>query len=255
MEDHTTPEIAVSAAQPLRAVLFDLDGTLVDSFQGIAATVDATLAHYGWPPGDRALLQTLIGRPLSDIFALLLANGESPVGVAPRMTAAGSRATGPAFETYVSKYRELYPTLGIPRTPLYPGIGAVLRACVEAHLRLALVTTKRTDVAREVLAAVGIEGLFTAVIGGDGAPFPKPHPAPVLAALEMLNLTPGEAVIVGDTTFDMEMARGAGCRAVGVCWGNHPPESLLASGASALAHRADELVTLLGLTRQVFSSR
>ena len=127
---------------------------------------------------------------------------------------------------YANRYRDLYWTVGVPQTPLFPGVAHLLDDLSAAGLKLAVVTTERADVARHVLEAVGIARHFAAVIGGDSTPHHKPHPAPALAALAAISTAPGDATVVGDTTLDVLMARAAGCRPLAVSWGYGAPESL-----------------------------
>jgi 2-phosphoglycolate phosphatase len=220
-----------AAAEPStapRAVLFDLDGTLVDSFLGIAATVDAVLAGRGAVPCDRTALRGMIGAPLESIFAALV----------PGLLAEGAGE-------HVAEYLRLYPTLGVPASPLFAGVRSTLDACRAAGLRLAVVTTKRTRVAQAVLDACDVAGYFAAVVGADAAPRPKPDAAPARVALERLGVTPGAATVVGDTEFDVGMALAAGCRAVGAGWGYRSPDALRAAGAGAVAGRPEDLLPLL----------
>jgi phosphoglycolate phosphatase len=216
------------------AVLFDLDGTLVDSYLGIAATVDAVLERSGHPPCDRVALRALIGAPLEGIFTTLVP---------------GLNAT--AVSGYVAAYLELFPRLGVPASPLFSGMEATLGACRDAGLRLAVVTSKRHLVAQEVLAACGAGPYFEAVVGADDCPRPKPDPGPALLALERLGLPlpagqrGGRVSVVGDTEFDLGMARAAGCRPIGVGWGYRPPEVLRAAGAVAIAGTPQTLLSLL----------
>jgi phosphoglycolate phosphatase len=210
------------------AVLFDLDGTLVDSFLGIAATVDAVLAGRGAAPCDRATLRGLIGAPLEVIFAALVP-GLPPEG-------AGE---------HVAEYLRRFPDLGVPASPLFAGILPALDACRAAGLRLAVVTTKRTRVARAVLDACDVAAYFDAVVGADAAPRPKPDPAPAHVALARLGVAPGAATVVGDTEFDVGMALAAGCRVVGAGWGYRPPPALYAAGAGVVAGSPADLLPLL----------
>jgi phosphoglycolate phosphatase len=212
---------------PPRAALFDLDGTLVDSFQGIAATVDAVLARNDQPPCDRVLLQGLVGAPIERIF----------------ITVAPSLRTTEAVSQYVS----LYPELGVPRAPVFPGIVHLLEALIAAGVRLAIVTSKRAHLARRLIEVQGIARYFEVVIGADLVSRPKPAPDSVIAALEQLQLPLDRAdiAVVGDAPFDMEMARSAGCLALGVTWGYGSVEALRTAGADTLVDSAASLQALL----------
>jgi phosphoglycolate phosphatase len=213
-----------------RAVLFDLDGTLVDSFPGIAATIDATLAEASIPPADHAAIRRLVGAPLESIFGALV----------PALNEA-------ACLELANRYRALYWSTGVPHTPLFPGMREVLDAGRDNGLELAIVTTKRVDIATHLLEVRGLTQHFRAVVGGDSTPHHKPHPAPAQLALATLGVAPDHAVVVGDTTFDVEMAHAAGCRAVGVTWGYGGAETLRAAGAHHLVADAAALqATLLG---------
>lgn len=205
----------------------------MDSFPGIAATVDAVLTEQGYPPCDRAALRALIGAPLERIFATLVPELDRTPGAVPRAVAA---------------YVERFPHLGVPGSPLFPGLLGVLDACRAAGLPLAVVTTKRTPVAIQVLDACGIAPYFGAVVGADATPRPKPDPEPAYVALQRLGLqrgAAGSATVVGDTEFDVGMARAAGCRSVAVGWGYRPVEALRAAGAGAVAASPSELHALL----------
>lgn len=212
----------------MTAVLFDLDGTLVDSLAGIHATTSAVLEERGQPPLRRAMLRGLVGAPLESIFVTLV----------PGLSVDESLA-------YAARYRELYGTVGVPHTPLFPGIESLLQDLTDARIKLAVVTTKRSDAAVQVLDAARIATHFRAVIGGDSTPHTKPHPAPARAALAALAATPDEASVVGDTTFDIEMARAAGCRPIAVRWGYGSPASLRKAGANLHAGSVDQLRALL----------
>ncbi|HEV2123421.1 MAG TPA: HAD family hydrolase [Chloroflexota bacterium] len=145
------------------------------------------------------------------------------------------------MQTYLS----LYPSIGVPAAPLFPGIKDTLDACRDSGLRLAIVTSKRHFLAQEILRATHIGAYFDVVIGADATAHHKPHPAPALAALERLELPPRAATVVGDATYDMLMARAAGCGAVGVVWGYGEETTLLHAGAEAIAGTPAELTALL----------
>ncbi|HET7770073.1 MAG TPA: HAD family hydrolase, partial [Chloroflexota bacterium] len=162
----------------MSAILFDLDGTLIDSLVGIHATASAVLADRGHPTPDRSALQALVGAPLESIFATLV----------PALDAAASL-------TYANHYREMYWSVGVPHTPLFPGISDLLTELASLGAGLAVVTTKRVDVATHILAALDIARHFRIVIGGDSTPHHKPHPAPALAAVTALSADPQTATV------------------------------------------------------------
>ena len=221
----------------MKAVLFDLDGTLIDSLAGIHATASAVLRERGDAAPERDALQALVGAPLESIFGTLV----------PALDDAGCVA-------YANHYRDLYWTVGVPQTPLFPGVGELPSDPGSSGVGLAVVTTKRADVAAHVLEAAGIARYFRAVIGGDSTPHHKPHPAPALAALEALSVDPVDAAVVGDTTFDVFMARAAGCRPIAVGWGYGSRESLLDAGAEVIAETVAQLRALLLRDRVDFAA-
>jgi phosphoglycolate phosphatase len=212
----------------VRAVLFDLDGTLVDSLQGIHATVCAVLEARGHEPVDLETLRAQVGAPLEVIFGTLV----------PALDEAGRFA-------YAEHYRDLYWTTGVPRTPAFPGIEALLGELADAGVALAVDTTKRRDVALGVLEARDLTHRFPVVIGSDSTPHHKPHPAPALAALSQLAAAPDRAVVVGDTVYDVEMARAAGCRAIAAGWGYGSEDSLRAAGAELIVESIAQLRDVL----------
>ena len=224
----------VAVTLPCRAVLFDLDGTLVDSLPGITAGLNTALTRYGVAPVPAEQVRPLIGAPLERIFATLLA-------------AAGATVAAPPIADLVQVYLGEGAAGVAAGSPLFPGVLEVLDACGRAGVRLAVVTTKRTPMARAVLAANGIGGRFQAVVGADAAPRPKPYPDQALAALAALGVSNDEAAVVGDTDYDVQMALAAGSRAIGVTWGYGGAALLRASGATALATQPQELPPLFGL--------
>lgn len=213
---------------PLRAVAFDLDGTLTDSATGICATVAAVLIEAGHPPPLDADVRAMIGLPLADIF----------LRHAPGMA-------GDDVEMLMTRYRAVYEATVIPSTLLFPRAWSLLRACRAAGLKLALVTAKSTDVAIAVLNRCRVRGLFKSVVGGDRADRPKPYPDLLELAIAELGVEPAETLLVGDGVHDVEMGRLAGARTCGVAWGVHEAGHLHAAGADYVVHSVKELSELI----------
>lgn len=212
----------------IRAVAFDLDGTLADSAPGICTTFATVLAEAGHPLPPMAELAALIGLPLGDIM---------------RRYAPG--ATADDLEALVARYRSIYTTSVVPATLLFPRAWSLLRACRSAGLELAIVTGKTTEVADAVLRRCRIRHLFRSVVGNERAARPKPFPDLMQIALEELAVPASETLLVGDGAHDVEMGHGAGVRTCGVAWGVHEVERLAAAGAHHIVHSMAELRELI----------
>jgi len=212
----------------LRAVAFDLDGTLADSAPGICSTFSTVLTEAGHPLPPMAEVAAMIGLPLGDIM----------VRYAPG-------ATVEDLDLLVARYRSIYSTSVVPATLLFPRAWSLLRACRAAGLELAIVTGKTTDVAEAMLRRCRIRGLFRTVVGNERASRPKPFPDLMHLALDELGVTASETLLVGDGSHDIEMGRDAGVRTCGVAWGVHEVERLLAAGADHVVHSMAELRELI----------
>lgn len=202
------------------AVLFDLDGTLVDSIPLIFRTYRRVFADLGlpWDPGAVA---AQIGIPLRVISRKF----------------AEDRA-----EEFYRLYQQYYHEEHDRLTRLFPGTQDALRALKRHGLRLGLVTSKTAAVTRRTLAFTGLESFMEAVVTVDDVRQPKPEAEPVLKALALLGSAPGRAVYVGDSCHDMLAGRRAGTAVVGVIWGLARREELLACGPDLVVDRWSELL-------------
>lgn len=214
----------------LTLALFDVDGTLVDSQAQIAAAMQRAFEAEGLAPPVRGDVLSIIGLSLPQAMARL----------APRADAAVRMAL-------VERYRAAFVALRADgeTPPLYPGAAELLRAlaCVDTVF-LGVATGKARRGLDHVLAAHSLEGMFHTMQVADDHPS-KPHPSMVERALAETGVAPGDCVMIGDTSFDMEMARAAGVRAVGVAWGYHPVEDLRQAGAETIAGDFGDLGKLL----------
>jgi len=192
--------------RPLRALVFDFDGTLVETIGDLHAGLNRTLADAG--------------------------RGEVNLGDARRMVGDGSRnlvarafaATGPALEEaeldrHLERFLEYYSSDISRLSHPYPGVVETLAELQERGLALGICTNKPERMARLLLEALDLDGVFGAIIGGDTLPQKKPDPTPLLTVLEMLGAAPEEALMVGDATQDQEAARRAGTAVVLVSFG------------------------------------
>jgi phosphoglycolate phosphatase len=216
-----------------RAVLFDLDGTLVDSPRAIVETFTAALTELGRPVPAAAAIRATIGLPLERAFADL--TGEPVADTAPCVRA----------------YLRLFGELILPKAAslLFPGVAAGLAGLRRQGYALAVATSKYHASADALLTAAGIRAEFAVVVGADQVTRPKPDPETGRLILATLGIPARRAVMVGDTTHDILMANAAGMRSVAVTYGVHSgaelrlayPTRLAGSFDGALAHIRDEL--------------
>ena len=202
---------------PLRLVVFDVDGTLVDSQAGILSAMGAAFGRAGLPAPPREAVLGIVGLSLEVAMARLVPD----IGPEDHRRLAGW-------------YREAYAGRRAREdvamtSPLYPGARQALEALHREPSTLLGVATGKSARGLDVLfEAHGLAPFFVTRQVADHHPS-KPHPAKLRAALAETGVDPRDAVMVGDTEYDMEMARAAGVRAIGVSWGYHAPDRL--SGA------------------------
>lgn len=180
---------------PARAVVFDLDGTLVDSLPDLSEALNLALAEQGWPPVPAELVRTSLHDGLEGSVQAALAH----------LAASPDLANGVA-----ERYALLYQARITRRTRAYPGVTAMLARLSVAGVRLGICTNKGEAQARQLLGHLDLAGYFDVVIGADTLSRRKPDPAPLRAAMARLGSVPWRALMVGDSRVDIECARAAG---------------------------------------------
>jgi phosphoglycolate phosphatase len=210
-------------------LIFDLDGTLVDSLPGIAATLNRTLTAHGLPGHSDARVRSFIGDGIRNLILRALS-------ITP------DTAT---LESLLGLYRKDYALSWKSGTTLYPGIGNLLDELQRKGFEMAILSNKVHDFTVEMVLVMFPSVRFAAVIGQrEGIPH-KPHPAGAFQIAHTLGASPDNCVMIGDSTMDIETASQAGMRAIAVTWGYHDRERLLAAGASKLIDSPCELPPLL----------
>ena len=221
----------------LKLAIFDVDGTLVDSQADILASMTAAFAAVGAEPPAREAVLGIVGLSLPQAVATLAAD-RTATEVA-RMV-----------EFYKSTYARLRQANGAASSPLYPGIAGLLDR-LQAHddLLLGIATGKSRRGLDALLDSLGLRRHFVTAQCADDHPS-KPHPSMIRAALAEAGVNAVDAVMIGDTRFDAEMAAAAGVAFIGVPWGYHPATAL--AGAAHVVQDADALeraiLSALGMT-------
>ena len=206
-----------------RLAIFDLDGTLIDSVDDLAASVNHALGVVGLPPRGRAEIRGFVGEGAR----VLLERAVSP----------RAELLEPALAAWWAHYGEHC----LDRTRAYPGIDAVLAGAGRA---LAVHTNKPGALARKILEGLGLRAHLGVVLGGDEAAR-KPDPAGVRMIQARVGAAPEETIFVGDSRIDIATARAAGVRMIAVTWGLSSRADLVRAGATELVDHASELARLV----------
>ena len=210
----------------LRLAVFDLDGTLIDSAGSIVEGIQACWQACGFPDVDPLHVRRVIGLPWDQSMQVLLpGSGERELGLV--------RAY---YDDVVAGRRTPPPR----REPPFAGACETLGTLADAGFLLAIVTSRGSHRVHDILAACGIAERFLTVKTVDHGPG-KPNPYLLLQAMSEAGVSPERTVMVGDTTYDILMARAAGTHGVGVSWGVHEMGELVAAGAHRVVDRFEDI--------------
>lgn len=214
-----------------KLAIFDCDGTLVDSQANICLAMEHAFDVVGMTPPSRHATRRIVGLSLVEAMRVLLPDAEEDL-----------------HREMAERYKSSYLILrnnGLEHEPLYDGIAALLSKMDEGGWLLGVATGKSDRGLERCLDHHGLKSLFVTLQTADRHPS-KPHPAMVYQALADAGTEAANAVVIGDTVYDIHMGRAAGTRTIGVNWGYHRVEELREAGADAIAESMDELEALLG---------
>ena len=209
-----------------RLAVFDCDGTLVDSQHSICSAMTMAFEGEKLVAPDRTTILSVVGLSLPLAIARLLPEAEADFH-------------DHLSESYKRAFQQMRRDNAVSE-PLYPGIAELIRQLDADGWLLGVATGKSDRGLNLCLSHHGIHAHFVTLQTADRHPS-KPHPSMLLTAMADAGAVPETTVMIGDTSYDIDMAQAAGARALGVGWGYHPPADLIAAGAHAVAMDSGEL--------------
>ncbi len=202
--------MGLTRTTPLRGVIIDLDGTLVDTAPDLTFALNGMRAELGLAPQTLASVTRMVGKGSEHLVRSSLV---------PELGDAGANAQLPHA---LNRYLALYRAINGQHSRLYAGVVGGIAQLRAMQLHLACVTNKPRALAIGLLEHFGLARQFEFIVGGDSQPQQKPHPAPLLAGCAGLGTTAGETVAIGDSSNDAQAAHAAGCKVLLVPYGyNH----------------------------------
>lgn len=208
-----------------KAIIFDLDGTLVDTLDDLTDAMNQALTHCGQPGRTREECREMIGRGLPEF-----AKSALPL------------EAGHLKDMLLLKMREVYLQICLNRTKPYDGIREVLSACQKQGIRLGVLSNKAHDLTVRISEHYFGKGTFCQILGQKENIKPKPDPEPIYLLLEKMELKPAEVLYVGDSEVDVQTAHNAGVDCIAAGWGFRSIEVLQQAGAEKIVYSPLELL-------------
>jgi 2-phosphoglycolate phosphatase len=212
----------------LKAVLFDLDGTLIDSEKDIAEAANYTRVHYGLAPVSDSTIATFVGNGVLVLLSKALETKDEA-------------RIQEAHEVFKTHYREHC----ADHTKVFPGIIELLEAFKKRGIKMGVVSNKPQEFTDAILEKLGLTGYFQVAFGPEATVNRKPHPEPLLTALTRMGVSPSEAVMIGDSVVDIEAARAAKVLVGVFTHGYGTRETLSASDPDWLVDSPQEFLEIL----------
>jgi len=211
-----------------KAVLFDMDGTVLDTSGDLTDAVNHCLRHFGMPERSRQEVESFLGNGAARLISLSVPKDTDEKKI---------REIFDYYSNYYSSHCQI-------KTAPYPGIIPLMERLKELGIKQAVISNKQ-DAAVKPLAKLHFPGLLELAVGEGNGVKRKPDPSAVIAAAEQLGLGIEECVYIGDTEVDIETAKNAGMDCIAVSWGFRTVEQLIQAGAGLIVHTAEELLEVL----------
>jgi len=212
------------------AVLFDLDGTLLNSLEGIARAMNAVLSEQGWPTHSTTAYAIMVGDGIEVMVARAISPQQPDSGI---------------FSKLISSYRRHYNHFWLPHSPPYPGIERLLAFLVKKGITLAVLSNKGDDFCKTMVAHFFTGIKFAQVRGVLPGIAQKPDPSGAIAIAKKMDIAPASFLYLGDTDVDMKTAHAARMFAGGVTWGFRSAAELQAAGAQKIFDHPCDVITFL----------
>ena len=220
--------------QQLKAVMVDLDGTMIDTLGDFEVALNRMLTDLDLPLLNRALVERTVGKGSEHLIRSVLAHQLALPEVKGLANVCEARSAEHLYEAAWQRYQHHYLAINGEFATVYAGVVDGLQQMCDAGLQLACLTNKPLSFARPLLQAKGLDRFFSHVFGGDSFERKKPDPLPLMKTCEALGVQPYQALMVGDSSNDAQAARAAGCPVVLVRYGYNHGEPV--DGVDADAH-------------------
>ncbi len=213
----------------MNLLIFDLDGTLIDSKLDLAHAVNAARAHMGLGDLPHPLVFSYVGNGAPTLIRRALG------------PEAGEAQVQEALEFFLEYYRDHM----LDYTSLYPGVADTLDVLLQSGKRMAVLTNKPVRISKAIISGLGLERHFFQIYGGNSFEQKKPHPIGIETLLSEAGMGAGHALMIGDSAVDIQTARNAGIKSCGVTYG-FQPETLAAEPPDFLIDRFEDLPAVIG---------
>jgi phosphoglycolate phosphatase len=224
----------------LKLLIFDLDGTLTDTAQDIADAINYALKPFGQKNYSVEETKTMVGSGISKLLESLLP-ATHPIPPLLRGGEGGVIREPSAKEIVINRFLEYYSEHLLDNTRAYPYVKETLSKL--GNYKKAVVSNKRESFSKSILEGIGILKFFDIVFGSDSVPEKKPSPVPILKLLERFHVTCYEAVIIGDSNYDIEAGKAGGIKTIAVAYGFRSREVL--KDADFIIDSFDELLNII----------
>lgn len=209
-------------------IIFDLDGTLIDSAEDLAISMNATRVQFGKPPLDPNIIYSFVGNGARVLVK----------------RAMGEETPQPVVDEALAWFLRFYREHALEHTRFYPGVQSAVEKLSHDGHTLSVLTNKPVRISRDIIAGLGVAPLFFRIYGGDSFTAKKPDPIGVQTLLAESQTPQENALLVGDSGVDVNTARNAGIRSCGVAWG-FQPEAFEMYPPDVIINRPDDLLTLV----------